>query len=150
MFGNESLYQKALKGMLLPEEKPKPAFSENLEWDICTKKIRTKLDDVLYAYKLYNALCNNDWVNLKTKDIYRCSWRHAGSVVAQNRRYNECYMDFYCTGDEGKIDEEIEKDLLEIGWKCEKQEPEISESNKADLEESAYLIKQINDSKHRF
>ena len=121
-----------------------------MEWDLGTEKIRKKLDDLLYAYKLYNALCNNEWISTKSKDIYQCSWRHAGSIVAHNRRYNESYMDFYCTGEEGQIDQEIAEDLLEIGWKCEKQEPEISESNKADLEESAYLIKQINDSQYHF
>ena len=53
----------------------------------------------------------------KIDDTFSCSWRYAGGLIAQIRSKGENYLDFYCSGNEGKVSEEIKKDLNEMGWK---------------------------------
>ena len=128
-------------------EKERPLFTKSLEWDIGVDWMRKKIEDFSYAEKLYNALCNNTWENVETKDQYYCSWRYAGGIVAHNRRFPSDYLDFYCSGNEGDIDSEIAEDFAKLGWLCIKETPDLSESNQADLQESAELIQEINKDK---
>jgi hypothetical protein len=82
--------------------------------------IEKKVQDDQYAKDLYAALCNNDFT--KEDKVWSCSWRHAGGIVAQLRWKNESYIDFYCSGNEGNITEEIRKDLETLGWYSTEQE----------------------------
>jgi hypothetical protein len=74
-----------------------------------------------YAQNLYAALCNNFFS--KGGKVWRCSWRHAGGVVA-NLCEGGDYIDWYCSGMvegdgfvcEGTITEEIRSDLSSMGW----------------------------------
>ena len=104
----------------------------NLEWDLrSTDWIVTKTrNHTSYAQNLYAALCNNQfqrntvWERLKGQ-FWSCSWRHAGSVVAQMREQGD-YMDWYCSGilenfddgsvAEGIVTDEIKQDLFCLGW----------------------------------
>lgn len=70
-----------------------------------------KLEDDKYAQAFYAALCNTEWKKLNTGYVYSCSWRYAGGLVAGMRYKGENYLDFYCSGNEGKILEDVEKDL---------------------------------------
>jgi hypothetical protein len=36
--------------------------------------------------------------------------------MADKRDLGEDYMDFYCSGNEGFVDKEIEEDLHKLGW----------------------------------
>ena len=97
----------------------------NLEWDLRTSdKLCSKVLDDVYAGKLYSALCNTDWLPIAVipllrqhpdKDMWSCSWRYAGGIVAHMREKGD-YMDWYCHGMEGFIDPEIAADLKELGW----------------------------------
>jgi len=49
--------------------------------------------------------------------IYSCSWRYASGLVADIRDVDEDYLNFYCNGKEGIIDEEFAKDMEKLGWK---------------------------------
>lgn len=69
-----------------------------------------------YAKKMYSALCNMRWRNIETREVYSCSWRYAGGLIAGIRGMKENYLDFYCGGNEGKVDPEIGRDLGELGW----------------------------------
>lgn len=125
----------------------------NLENDLHKSiLIQEKVKDDTYAQSLYAALCNNEfqliinspnnmYLTIKSKNIWSCSWRHAGSIVS-NIRNNilkndlavveeslEDYMNYYCSGiaaddninyryiEEGVITPEIKEDLLTLGWK---------------------------------
>ena len=105
--------------------------------------------DMVYAQHLYAALCNNDfqrndmWPILKN-EIWSCSWRQAGSIVAGLEGQGD-YMNWYCSGikldplsqdefdalseenkahykktssylSEGVVTDEIREDLFKLGW----------------------------------
>ncbi len=93
------------------------------------------LEDREIAADFYRALCNVDWLAPKnlseeeiiierlkgnTNDIYSCSWRYAGGIIAdiRNDHYNttENYMDFYCAGDEGTVTDLVRECFARMGW----------------------------------
>ena len=116
--------------------------THQLDMDVCqctwiVDKIR---GDDAYAQNFYVALCNQAWYEKDTWEILRsrtwsCSWRTAGSIVADIRGEGD-YLDWYCTGSfvwhdqdgyeptpselcyvpEGMVTEEIRQDLAQIGW----------------------------------
>jgi len=99
-----------------------------------------------YAQNLYSALCNMQWQKLDVipilkSELWSCSWRYAGGIVAEIRGGGEDYMDWYCSGmggfaafddddpdkidrefqargyvPEGVVTEEIKEDLNKLGW----------------------------------
>ena len=78
--------------------------------------LKDKLDDDDYAWEFYAALCNITWKHVESGKIYECTWRYAGGLVAQMRDRGEGYLDFYCSGNEGTVSEEIRIDMNELGW----------------------------------
>jgi len=109
-------------------------MKENFER--CLRTLYSKLDNDEYANKMYAALCNMRWQEvwgvtdyqlqnldrihrrfpIRQKQLYSCSWRYAGGLVAAIRCNKEYYLDFYCNGNEGVVDPEIKNDLKELGW----------------------------------
>lgn len=107
---------------------------DNLEYDLRStpwmlEKVR---GSKVYAQNLYAALSNNEF---QKRDImlilqsktWSCSWRYAGGIVADMREEGD-YIDWYCSGireagmpdngyvAESVVTEEIEADLLKLGW----------------------------------
>jgi len=78
-------------------------------------KIMAKLQDDDYAVSLYRAFCNVTWVD-SMNEQWSASWRCSGGLIAGWRNKGENYMNFYCSGGEGKVSEEIATDLAELGW----------------------------------
>jgi hypothetical protein len=91
----------------MPESLMEPEF-EKLADRVCA------LD---YAFELYAALCNVPWKHLETGDTFSCTWRTAGAIVADIRDRGECYLDFYCGGNEGEVTPRIRKDMERLGWR---------------------------------
>jgi hypothetical protein len=113
----------------------------NLEYDLrSTEWILTKVrSNDTYAQNLYAAMCNNDFQKLDVMEvlknnIWSCSWRYAGGIVAHMRGHGD-YIDWYCSGirgsnyfddeskitkenyvGEGNVTEEITRDLKKLGW----------------------------------
>lgn len=93
-----------------------------------------------YAQNLYAAMCNMYWQKLEVmpllkNQLWSCSWRSSGGIVAELRDCGESYMDWYCSGmrnddyqkdtdvpyprgyvGEGHVTEEIAQDLHLLGW----------------------------------
>lgn len=116
----------------------------NMEYDLLTtdwilEKVRTSKS---YAQNLYAAMCNMRFVRKDLfpylrqdpdKDLWSRSWRSAGGIVADMRQEGD-YIDWYCSGirndydpespgpapngyvSESVMTEEIEADLLKLGW----------------------------------
>jgi hypothetical protein len=82
--------------------------------EIDLEQLRDKLKDRKYAEDLYGALCNNEFI--KDGKEWSCTWRYAGGMIARLRGEGEDYLDYYCTGNEGFITEEVKKDLETLGW----------------------------------
>ncbi len=101
----------------LENEKEAEWKLNNLEYDlrstkwICDKaKAREE-----YAQNIYAALCNQDWQRnevwpLLKGQTYSCSWRYAGGIVADMREEGD-YIDWYCSGIKGGVDERDLKDF---------------------------------------
>ena len=95
----------------------------NLEYDLRTTDwiLGKARHSVTYAQNLYAALCNNQfqkaemWPILKDQR-WSCTWRHAGGIVADMTVKGD-YMD-------STVTEEIEADLLKLGWITIKDEEE--------------------------
>ena len=67
-----------------------------------------KMSDITFANKVYANLCNLVWYDYINDEVISQSWRGAGGFVADIRNLGEDYMDFYCSGNEGIVDKEIE------------------------------------------
>ena len=94
------------------------AMSHKFEEDLqqLSSRIANDLD---FATDVYNALCNMRWQRKDNqKEIYSCSWRYAGGLVADMRGNNDSmnYMDFYCSGNEGVITDEVAAAFEKLGW----------------------------------
>jgi len=81
------------------------------------KKVESDDD---YAKALYAAMCNMGWQRMDVMPIltdkyWSCSWRYAGGLVAGIRCEGD-YMDYYCSGNEGTVRDDIREDLAKIGW----------------------------------
>jgi len=111
----------------------------NMEYDL--RSSQYMLDKVrasdTYAQNLYAALCNNEFQRREVMPILKdetwgCSWRYAGGIIADMREQGD-YIDWYCSGigsglgngdetgtkgyvSESVVTEEIEQDLLALGW----------------------------------
>jgi hypothetical protein len=123
----------------IAEQKAKLEASEewrkdNMEYDLRTtdwilEKVRSSKK---YAQNLYAAMCNNDFQKRDIMPILKdqtwsCSWRYAGGIIADMREQGD-YIDWYCSGirdadspdigfvAEMVVTEEIEADLLKLGW----------------------------------
>ena len=131
--------QPSSKPMSNPTTQIRP--THQLDMDVCQcdwmiEKIRS---DDAYAQNFYAALCNQAWHEKDAWEILRdrtwsCSWRTAGSIVAEIRGSGD-YMDWYCSGmmtshpsdyvetlterryvSEGTVATQIREDLARLGW----------------------------------
>jgi len=68
-----------------------------------------KMSDITFANKVYANLCNLIWYDYINDEVISQSWRGAGGFVADIRNLGELYTDFYCSGNEGIVDSEIEE-----------------------------------------
>jgi hypothetical protein len=108
-----------------------PAWQkDNLEYDLRTtdwilEKVRT---NPVYAQNLYAALCNNDFqkadvMPILTDQLWHCSWRYAGGIIAHMRQEGD-YIDWYCSGysesegvvSEATVTDEVRDDFGRLGW----------------------------------
>jgi hypothetical protein len=67
----------------------------------------------IYCLDLYGALCNNRFFYGDYE--WTCSWRMAGGIVAEIIKQGD-YIDWYCSGNEGIVTDEIKLDLMMMGW----------------------------------
>lgn len=108
-------------------EKTYPELDYEVEQSL---ELKNKLTSYEYAQKFYAALCNNNWkkegfVYGPNQEPWSVTWRTAGGIASGFYHGSDKladYMEFYCTGNEGYVDAEIEQDLFELGWTYEEIE----------------------------
>lgn len=95
------------------------------------------VEDDKFAGELYAALCNMQWKKIENtvdglhtelvtddNDYWSCTWRTAGGIVADLREAHlrkineelECYMSWYCSGNEGFVSDNVKEALGKLGW----------------------------------
>lgn len=90
----------------------------NLELDLLRnialcERVQT---DHEFAKSLYAALCNIEFHHPELDEPWGCTWRHAGGIVADMENNGGDYMDYYCSGNEGHVTEELRSIFMEMGW----------------------------------
>ena len=92
-----------------------PDDAPSLDADLmASARIRELVADRRFAEDLYRALCNISWFRAARE--WSCTWRGAGGIVADLRDLGEEYIDFYCSGREGTVTEEVARELKQLGW----------------------------------
>jgi hypothetical protein len=96
----------------------------NLEYDLTNnERIVSKcVNSEIYCRNLYGALCNNRF--FYGDDEWVCTWREAGGIVADIIKRGN-YMDWYCSGNESVVTDEIKLDLMMMGWIVKPYEPRL-------------------------
>ena len=70
-----------------------------------------------FATEVYRTLCNNKFFHEKRNTVWTGSWRYVGGFVSSiSDPGSSDYMNFYCSGNEGRLNEEVVDMLKEIGW----------------------------------
>ena len=111
-----------------PEAEPGGAFAKDagtpgavplppsLERDLArSAAVAARIGSDLFAGLLYGALCNTEWRHWATGAVWSCSWRTAGGIVAHLRGEGD-YIDWYCHGGEGLVDEAVLAAIEAAGW----------------------------------
>lgn len=79
-------------------------------------EVVTAVQDIAFAMDLYGAMCSLGWRNIKTGREYWGTWRRAGEIVASLRDLDECYTDFFLSGGEGLLTQEVQDLFASVGW----------------------------------
>lgn len=79
--------------------------------------IMNNIKGMNYRLELYQTLCNNRFMKQgQTFNFYQmCSFREAGSLIAEMCGSGD-YLDYYLSGKEGTINQNIIDDFKNIGW----------------------------------
>ncbi len=89
---------------------------EAFEMALRTLSERVRTDDA-FAHDLYGALCNMRWRRRDADaEPVSMSWRYASGVVSHLACKGGCYLDYYCSGNEGVVPARIREALGELGW----------------------------------
>lgn len=132
----ENLFDNIIRGEQDKINDPKWAIN-NLEYDLRTTDwiLEKARNSKVYAQNLYAAMCNREFqkkdvLPILKEETWHCSWRYAGGIIAHMRQEGD-YIDWYCSGindgassgvyasgyvQESIVTEEIQQDLLKLGW----------------------------------
>ena len=97
-------------------EDGRAALPPSLERDLAASPdVTRRVASDLFARLLYAALCNTEWRHRATGTLWSISWRGAGGVISHLRGEGN-YMDRYCSGGEGLVDEGVLAEIEGLGW----------------------------------
>jgi hypothetical protein len=93
----------------------------------------------VYCQQLYASLCNNQF--FYGDKAWTCTWRFAGGIISDMIEKGD-YIDWYCSGNEGFVTDEIKLDLMMMGWTVRDHDEYMNESRK--------FLKESNNEKESF
>ena len=94
----------------------------SLERDLArSAEVATRIVSDVFAALLYAALCNTAWRHRASGTLWSCSWRGVGGIVAHLRAEGD-YLDWYGSGGEGIVDEEVLAVIEGLGWEIVPEE----------------------------
>ena len=109
------MWNQQRKGESNTANAPSDEF-EAFEMALRTLCERVRTNDA-FAHELYGALCYMRWRRRDTDtEPISMSWRYAGGVVSHLACKGGCYLDYYCSGDEGDISARVRDTLGTLGW----------------------------------
>lgn len=123
----------------------KPPYPHDMINDITLcPEVMTAMEDDDFAQHLYASICNRMWFKItpdqqgvfdrlsassdrdkmEYNEYWAASWRSAGGIVADMRepflrrasKRLEGYLDWYCSGSEGHLFEDVEELLKKLHW----------------------------------
>lgn len=97
-----------------PSETHVDVLAQDLKAD--SKVMGQLKSDDEFARRLYAALCNLDWHRPDGDEWHRGTWRYNGGLVASLRGKGEEYINFYCSGNEGSVADDVGSELARLGW----------------------------------
>lgn len=99
-------------------------LARDLEKDLFSNStiVSKCVNSEIYCRDLYGALCNNRFFYGDYE--WTCSWRMAGGIVADIIKSGN-YLDWYCSGNESVVTDEIRLDLMKMGWTIKPYEPRL-------------------------
>lgn len=123
-------------------------MNHNLERDM--KDAKWFVDKVRatesYAQNLYAALCNNafqkvEMLPILRDEVWSCTWRYAGGIVADIRCEGD-YMDWYCSGIRGNLNEIDYEAALKQGYDIRKYvtESTVTDEIREDLKQLGWQV----------
>ena len=68
-----------------------------------------------FCVEMWSALANIQWYYKDNKEDQGFTFRQAGGVIAEIRGEG-CYMDWYCSGPDGVVSENIAERMAKHGW----------------------------------
>jgi hypothetical protein len=98
-------------------------YRDIIDSDTIKSKMRASKD---YCKRFYAAMCNTDVYKVGAEGEYGMSWRSAGGLIADILGEGD-YLNWYCSGNEGFVDDEVADDLNTIGWIAVPMEVDMSE-----------------------
>ena len=98
-------------------------YRDIIDSDTIKSKMRASKD---YCKRFYAAMCNTDVYKVGAEGEYGMSWRSAGGLIADILGEGD-YLNWYCSGNEGFVDDEVAYDLNTIGWIAVPMEVDMSE-----------------------
>lgn len=94
-------------------EPPVPSLERDL---IASSRIARLCRSPLMAQLFYAALSRTEWVHHATGTRWWTGGRSAGDLVALIRDEGS-YLDWYCGGGEGEVDERVLAEIEALGWR---------------------------------
>ena len=112
----QDVYERMMK--ILDEDDKREEDEDktfNLGYDLRSNErmLSKARNSEVYCEQLYAALCNNQFFYGDKE--WTCTWRFAGGIISDMIQKGD-YIDWYCSGNEGFVTDEIKLDLMMMGW----------------------------------
>ena len=135
---SQDVYEGMMKMLDENDKREDEDKTFNLGYDLRSNErmLSKARNSEVYCQQLYASLCNNQF--FYGDKPWTCTWRFAGGIISDMIQKGD-YIDWYCSGNEGFVTDEIKLDLMMMGWTVRDHDEYMNESRK--------LLKESNNEK---